>query len=113
MQRRNGSAGAAIQRQQKHIEGELKSGKKKNTIRLALIARGVIPEVSRAYFNEVVGDFSAPKPASKSGMTQVSGEGDARAASDESVPVERPDTMPPSIERRGGNYVDDRFDNAL
>ena len=113
MQRRSGSAGAAIQRRQKYIESELKAGKSKQKVRLELIARGAIPEVSRAYFNEVVGDFSASGPEGNPELARVRPRDDVQAAGDGRDTAERPTPPSPSNERRGGNYVDDRFDNAL
>ncbi|MXO76175.1 hypothetical protein GRI40_13230 [Altererythrobacter aerius] len=56
MRFRKGTAGFAIQRCLKSIESDLQSGKSRNQIRLELIKQEKIPAISRAYFNEVLGE---------------------------------------------------------
>ena len=110
---------AAIRLKQSHIQEQLAKGRSRNDIRKELIANG-LPPVSRAYFNEIVDDFVSPPSLARPQLSEPS-EASPPQQQVQDLPV-RPaaaavtrDPVIPSqpIVERGGNFVDDRYDNAL
>ena len=61
MRYRTGSVAAAIQRQTKYIEAELKAGKSQAEIRQEMMAARQIGETSQAHFNQVLRDLGLSK----------------------------------------------------
>ncbi|WP_394269501.1 hypothetical protein [Qipengyuania sp.] len=66
MKYRTGSVAAAIQRQTKYIEAELKAGKSQATIRQEMMAAKQISETSQAHFNQVLRDLRLNKSKANS-----------------------------------------------
>ena len=109
------NAAEAVRRKQSYIRQQLAKGRSRNSIRKELIEQGM-RKVSRAYFNEVVSELTiadAPVAVSAAASPQV-----ADQAPQPSAPVaasalpKSPEVTWPKIPR-GGNFVDDRFDNDL
>ncbi len=61
MKYRTGSVAAAIQRQTKYIEAELKAGKSQAEIRQEMMAARQIGKTSQAHFNQVLRDLGLSK----------------------------------------------------
>lgn len=66
MEYRTGSVAAAIQRQTKYIEAELRAGKSQAKIRKEMMAAKQIGEASQAHFNQVLRDLNLNKTKANS-----------------------------------------------